>query len=80
MKPDTNEKIPSNPGKPGAESQAGEKLGLEDIVHLANRIGLEYVQAKKEADRLELADATFPGSAYTRVSSQAGPRLKRAPR
>ena len=31
-----------------------DRLGLEDIVHLANKIGLEYVQARREAEKLEL--------------------------
>jgi hypothetical protein len=35
-----------------------DRLGLEDIVHLANRIGLEYVAARKEAERLDLLKNT----------------------
>lgn len=35
-----------------------DKLGLEEIVHLANKIGLEYVTARKEAERLELLKNT----------------------
>ena len=35
-----------------------DRLGLEEIVHLANRIGLEYATAKKECDHLELMRAT----------------------
>lgn len=35
-----------------------EKLGLEDIVHLANRVGLEFATAKKESERLELLRPT----------------------
>jgi hypothetical protein len=31
---------------------------LEDIVHLANRIGLEYATAKRDAERLELLKPT----------------------
>jgi hypothetical protein len=38
--------------------RASDKLGLEDIVHLANKIGLEYAGAKKDADRLELLKPT----------------------
>lgn len=44
------------PELPGAA--AADKLGLEDIVHLANKIGLEYAQAKREAERLDLLKAT----------------------
>lgn len=43
----------------GAESPTrSDKLGLEDIVHLANRIGLEYATAKRDAERLELLKPT----------------------
>ena len=42
----------------GAVEKAAEKLGLEEIVHLANRIGLEYAAAKREAERLDLLKAT----------------------
>jgi hypothetical protein len=35
-----------------------ENLSLEEIVHLTNRVGMEYVAIKKEADRLELLRAT----------------------
>lgn len=41
-------------GKSGEAAPSGDRLGLEEIVHLTNKIGLEYAQAKKEADRLEL--------------------------
>jgi hypothetical protein len=33
-------------------------LGLEEIVHLTNRIGMEYVEAKKNAELLELLKPT----------------------
>jgi len=42
-----------NEGKDKAD-----KLGLEDIVHLANKIGLGYAVAKREAERLDLLRAT----------------------
>lgn len=41
-------------GKSAEAAASGDRLGLEEIVHLTNKIGLEYAQAKKEADRLEL--------------------------
>lgn len=44
-------------GKP-AEAMVS-KLGLEEIVHLTNKIGLEYVDAKKEAERHELLKPTI---------------------
>ncbi len=33
-------------------------LSLEEIVHLTNKIGLEYAVAKREAERLELLKPT----------------------
>lgn len=36
------------------ESKTTDKLGLEEIVKLANKVGLEYVEAKKKAEYLEL--------------------------
>ena len=41
-----------------ASGNPGDKLGLEEIVHLSNKIGLEYAAAKKEADKLELLKPT----------------------
>lgn len=35
------------------DSPSNDRLGLEDIVHLANKIGLELVNAKKEFDILD---------------------------
>ncbi|MCX6108866.1 MAG: hypothetical protein NTZ90_04590 [Proteobacteria bacterium] len=39
-------------------SASSDKLGLEEIVHLANRIGLEYATARRDAERLELLKPT----------------------
>ncbi len=56
-----------------------DKLGLEDIVHLANKVGLEFVNAKKDADRLELLKNTIRSRVILRIddgqSSEA--KLKR---
>ncbi len=41
------------------EGTASDNLSLEEIVHLTNRVGMEYVALKKEADRLELLRATI---------------------
>jgi hypothetical protein len=35
-----------------------EKMNLEDIVHIANKVGLEYAKAKREAEHLDLLKAT----------------------
>ena len=46
--------------------RAPEKLNLEEIVHLANKAGLEYAEAKKIAERLELLKATERSRAMER--------------
>lgn len=51
------------------DPEAGEKLGLEEIVFLANKIGLEYVQAKKEADRLDLLKNTVKAQTMLRIDT-----------
>lgn len=44
-------------------SEVGKKTiipsSLEEIVHLANKVGLEYAAAKKLSDRLELLKPTY---------------------
>lgn len=39
---------------------------LEEIVHIASKIGLEYVEAKKDFDRLELLKPTMRAKAMER--------------
>ncbi len=63
---DHNQSVP--PSRAGAavetassapnQTSSTDRLGLEDIVHLANKIGLEYVTARKESERLELLKNT----------------------
>ena len=62
---DHNQSVP--PSRAGAAVETAttsnqtsntDRLGLEDIVHLANKIGLEYVMARKESERLELLKNT----------------------
>jgi len=58
------------PAEPKAhEVKAADRLGLEDIVHLANKIGLEYVAAKKEADRLDLLKPTVRARVMIRLDN-----------
>ena len=54
-----NDKSTRDHTKPSSgNSSATDRLGLEEIVHVANRIGLEYAMAKKACDHLELMRAT----------------------
>lgn len=67
----------SEPGLPPVAST--DKLGLEDIVHLANRIGLEYAGAKRDAERLDLLKATVRARVTLRLDdgSLTETKLKR---
>ncbi len=40
------------------ENKSWDKLGLEEIVHIANKVGLAYVEAKKTAEHYELLKPT----------------------
>lgn len=53
------EKAPSSP----------EKLGLEEIVRLTNKVGLEFADAKRELDRLELMKPTVRAKISIRLDS-----------
>ena len=59
------------PSRAGAEAggSSSDKLGLEDIVHLANKIGLEYAKAKQEAERLELLKPTVRAQVTLRLDT-----------
>jgi hypothetical protein len=37
-----------------SKEKSWDKLGLEEIVHIANKVGLAYVDAKKVAEHFEL--------------------------
>lgn len=41
------------------QEKSADRLGLEDIVYLTNKVGLEYAAAKREAERLELLKPTI---------------------
>ncbi len=53
-----------------------EKLGLEEIVHLANKIGLEYANAKREAERLELLKPSVRARIAIRLDTGAHSEVK----
>ena len=58
MTADERSKIQGGTKAPQGEPAGAEKLGLEEIVRMTNRIGLEYADAKRHLDRLELMKAT----------------------
>lgn len=64
-------KLSQQVGASSSASVSSDKLGLEDIVHLANKIGLEYVTAKKEAERLELLKNTVRARVSIRLDNDS---------
>lgn len=64
---------------PSASTSNSDRLGLEEIVHLANKVGLEYVAAKKEADRMELLKPTVRARIMLRLDdgTMSETRLRR---
>jgi hypothetical protein len=63
----------------GQDGKSWDKLGLEEIVHIANKVGLAYVEAKKTAEHCELMKPTVRARVALRLDdgkvSEA--RLKR---
>jgi small nuclear ribonucleoprotein (snRNP)-like protein len=63
----SNNKPDAQPLVTSPQAAAIDKLGLEDIVHLANKVGLEYVTARKEAERLDLLKNTVKARVSIRL-------------
>ena len=49
--------------------EVSSKLSLEEIVHIANKVGLEYVDAKKESERLSLMKASRKAQIMIRLDN-----------
>ena len=59
---------PTNQKKAGQmDASAAGKLGLEEIVHIANKVGLDYVDAKKKADHMSLIRPTVKARVMLRL-------------
>ena len=50
-----------------ANKKKWDKLGLEEIVHISNKVGLAYVTAKKKAEHLELLKPTIRAKVALRL-------------
>lgn len=48
-------------------SVAIKEMGLEEIIQLANKIGLEYVEKRKEAEKLELLRTSVRSKIMNRI-------------
>jgi sugar phosphate isomerase/epimerase len=54
---------------------SGTDLSLEDIIVRANRIGVEYVEKRREAERLELLRPSVRAQVMNRIESSSSERL-----
>jgi hypothetical protein len=66
---------PNNPHsahQPVSSSGSQRDLSLEEIIQLANKIGLEYVDKRREAERLELLRTTVRAKIMNRIEAEAG--------
>ena len=54
---------------PDAGKKKWDKLGLEEIVHISNKVGMAYVEAKKRAEHLELLKPTVRAKVALRLDT-----------
>ncbi len=81
-----DEKTKMGTGSPGTEmpvmpkGSSADKLGLEEIVYLSNKIGLEYADARERLDRLELMKPTIKARISMRLDDgrSSETKLRRA--
>lgn len=66
-----------NPEEPQDRSGSPE-LSLEQIINLANRIGLEYADKRREAERLELLRTSLRARIMNRIESESPDRIPEA--
>lgn len=63
---------PSPQPSSGSSAHGQRDLSLEEIIQLANKIGLEYVDKRKDAERLELLRTTVRAKIMNRIENDAG--------
>ena len=70
-------KSPSPPqiAGPAGPAGAGVDLSLEEIIIRANRIGVDYVEKRREAERLELLRPSVRAQVMNRLEAAATERL-----
>jgi len=54
------------------------ELSLEQIINLANRIGLEYADRRREAERLELLRTSLRAQIMNRLEAESPERIPEA--
>lgn len=50
-------------------------MNLEEIIHMANKLGLEYVEKRKQAERLELIRTSIRSKIMNRLESEEGNKI-----
>ena len=60
---------------PTGSAAAGVDLSLEEIIIRANRIGVDYVEKRREAERLELLRPSVRAQVMNRLEAAATERL-----
>ncbi len=61
-----------SPAGGSSTAQSQRDLSLEEIIQLANKIGLEYADKRRDAERLELLRTTVRARIMNRIESEAG--------
>jgi hypothetical protein len=60
------------------ESREEKELTLEEIIHLANKIGLEHVEKRKDSERLELLRTSIRARIMNRLEAESVERIPEA--
>lgn len=61
-----------SPTAGSSTAQSQRDLSLEEIIQLANKIGLEYADKRRDAERLELLRTTVRARIMNRIESESG--------
>lgn len=61
-----------------AENSSHKELSLEEVIHIANRIGLEHVEKRREAERLELLRTSIRAQIMNRIESASPEKIPEA--
>lgn len=64
--------------KEHTEAHQHKDLSLEEIIHLANRIGLEHVDKRRDAERLELLRTSVRAKIMNRIEANASEKIPEA--
>lgn len=51
------------------------ELNLEEIIHMANKLGLEYVEKRREAERLELIRTSVRSKIMNRLEEEGTTKI-----